>query len=83
MKEMTKNMIAKAYCFKRAEYLYFLTVDLKLNIHFKLWHIMIFLVYGKDVKTVTDQPLDEPLHAGRNTVTYEARHLKTLFLKLH
>ncbi|KAF6017339.1 TTC30B [Bugula neritina] len=40
-------------------------------------------MYGKDVKTVTDQPLDEPLHAGRNTVTYEARHLKTLFLKLH
>jgi len=36
MKWMTKNMIAKAYCFKRAKYLYFLTVDLKLNIHFKL-----------------------------------------------
>jgi len=40
-------------------------------------------MYGKDVKTVTDNPLDEPLHAGRNTVTFEARHLKALLLKLY
>ena len=45
--------------------------------------LLSLLVYGKEVKTVADQPLDEPLHAGRNTVTYEARHLKALFLKLY
>ena len=44
--------------------------------------VVFVAVYGKDVKTVTDNPLDEPLHAGRNTVTFEARHLKALLLKL-
>lgn len=39
--------------------------------------------YGRDVQTVIEQPLEqEPLHAGKNTVTYEARLLKFLFLKM-
>jgi len=39
--------------------------------------------YGRDVQTVIEQPLEqEPLHGGRNTVTYEARLLKHLFLRL-
>lgn len=39
--------------------------------------------YGKDVQTVIEQPLEsEPLHAGKNTVSYEARLLKSLLLKL-
>jgi tetratricopeptide repeat protein 30 len=40
-------------------------------------------VYGKDVKTVIEQPLQEShLHQGKNTVTYEARLLKALLLRL-
>ncbi|XP_049785625.1 tetratricopeptide repeat protein 30A isoform X1 [Schistocerca cancellata] len=40
-------------------------------------------VYGRDVKTVILQPLEEPhLHQGKNTVTYEARLLKALLLRL-
>nr|CAD7445553.1 unnamed protein product [Timema bartmani] len=40
-------------------------------------------VYGKDVKTVIEQPLEEShLHQGKNTVTYEARLLKSLLLRL-
>ena len=39
--------------------------------------------YGKDVKTVIEQPLEEThLHEGKNTVTYESRLLKALLLKL-
>ncbi|KAJ9591551.1 hypothetical protein L9F63_001905 [Diploptera punctata] len=39
--------------------------------------------YGKDVKTVIEQPLEEThLHEGKNTATYEARLLKALLLKL-
>ena len=39
--------------------------------------------YGHNVPTAVEQPLQEhPLHGGRNTVTYEARLLKALFLKL-
>ena len=40
-------------------------------------------VYGKDVKALTEQPLeDEKMHLGKNTVTYEARQLKALLMKL-
>ncbi|KAK7794910.1 hypothetical protein R5R35_005886 [Gryllus longicercus] len=40
-------------------------------------------VHGRDVKTVIEQPLEEShLHQGMNTVTYEARHLKALLLRL-
>ncbi|GFG31358.1 hypothetical protein Cfor_12925, partial [Coptotermes formosanus] len=40
-------------------------------------------VFGKDVKTVIEQPLEElHLHQGKNTVTYEARLLKALLLRL-
>ena len=40
-------------------------------------------VYGKTVKTVIEQPLEEvQIHRGKNTVTYEARHLKALLLQL-
>ncbi|XP_067012129.1 intraflagellar transport protein 70A [Anabrus simplex] len=40
-------------------------------------------VYGKDVKTVIEQPLDDHnLHQGKNTVTYESRLLKALLLQL-
>jgi tetratricopeptide repeat protein 30 len=39
--------------------------------------------YGKDVKTVIEQPLEEShLHQGKNTVTYEARLLKALLSRL-
>ena len=35
------------------------------------------------MRTVIEQPLEsEPLHAGKNTVSYEARLLKSLLLKL-
>lgn len=40
-------------------------------------------IYGKNVKTVIEQPLEEvQLHRGKNTVTYEARLLKALLLQL-
>ena len=40
-------------------------------------------VYGKDVKALIEQPLEEePMHPGKNTVTYEARQLKALMLQL-
>lgn len=40
-------------------------------------------VHGRDVKTVILQPLEEShIHQGKNTVTYEARLLKALFLRL-
>nr|XP_054763061.1 tetratricopeptide repeat protein 30A-like [Lytechinus pictus]XP_054763063.1 tetratricopeptide repeat protein 30A-like [Lytechinus pictus] len=36
-------------------------------------------VYGRDVVAIVEQPLEEdPLHEGKNTVTYEARLLKHL-----
>lgn len=39
--------------------------------------------FGRDVVTVIEQPLEqEPLHVGKNTVTYEARLLKSLFIRL-
>jgi tetratricopeptide repeat protein 30 len=40
-------------------------------------------VYGHDVKAAAEQPLDDqPPHPGRNTVTYEARLLKSLLMQL-
>ena len=40
-------------------------------------------IYGRTVKTVIEQPLEEiQLHRGKNTVTYEARLLKALLLQL-
>ncbi|XP_035037307.1 tetratricopeptide repeat protein 30A isoform X2 [Hippoglossus stenolepis] len=37
-------------------------------------------VYGKEVPAIIEQPLEEiHIHIGKNTVTYEARLLKTLF----
>lgn len=40
-------------------------------------------MYGRDVKAVIEQPLEaEPMHPGKNTVTYEARLLKNLLLQL-
>ena len=42
-----------------------------------------FVVYGKNVPAVVEQPLEEEkMHPGKNTVTYEARELKSLFLRL-
>lgn len=39
--------------------------------------------YGRDVKAVIEQPLEEEvMHPGKNTVTYEARHIKALMLQL-
>jgi len=39
--------------------------------------------FGRDVRTVVESPLDDiGWNDGRNTVTYEARHLKALLLKL-
>ncbi|WAQ97054.1 TT30A-like protein [Mya arenaria] len=40
-------------------------------------------MYGRDVKAMIEQPLEkEPMHPGKNTVTYEARLLKGLLLQL-
>lgn len=40
-------------------------------------------IYGKNVKTILEQPLEEVrIHRGKNTATYEARYLKALILKL-
>ncbi|XP_028395432.1 tetratricopeptide repeat protein 30A-like isoform X2 [Dendronephthya gigantea] len=40
-------------------------------------------VYGRNIPGLVEQPLEEEkLHPGRNTVTYEARLLKSLFIKL-
>lgn len=39
--------------------------------------------YGRNVKVAMEQPLDNlPLHAGKNTVTYEARLLKSILLEI-
>ncbi|XP_070580562.1 intraflagellar transport protein 70A-like [Ptychodera flava] len=39
--------------------------------------------YGRDVKALIEQPLEEePKHEGKNTCTYEARHLKSLMMEL-
>ena len=39
--------------------------------------------YGKDVKALVEQPLEEELmHPGKNTVTFESRLLKSLMLDL-
>lgn len=40
-------------------------------------------VFGRNIPALVEQPLEEEkIHPGRNTVTYEARLLKSLFLKL-
>ena len=40
-------------------------------------------VYGRDVDAHVEAPLEqEPTHPGKNTVTYEARLIKSLFLQL-
>jgi hypothetical protein len=40
-------------------------------------------VYGKDVRANAEIPLElDPAHPGKNTVTYEARYLKWLLLKI-
>ena len=41
-------------------------------------------VHGRNVQVVIEQPLQhgDSLHEGRNTVTYEARQLKGLFLRV-
>ncbi|XP_005101014.1 tetratricopeptide repeat protein 30A [Aplysia californica] len=41
-------------------------------------------MYGRDVKAIIEQPLEEePMHPGRNTVAFEARLLKSLLLQLN
>ena len=48
-----------------------------LNVNFGL------AAYGRNVKTLIEGPLEvSPLHMGKNTVTYQARLLKSLMLKL-
>ena len=45
--------------------------------------VCVCVVYGHDVRAHVEAPLEqEPMHPGRNTVTYEARLLKALFLQL-
>ncbi|KAB7505223.1 hypothetical protein Anas_06209 [Armadillidium nasatum] len=40
-------------------------------------------VHGRNVKTLIELPLEETsVHPGKNTVTYEARLLKTLLLQI-
>ncbi|GIX88108.1 tetratricopeptide repeat protein 30A [Caerostris darwini] len=39
--------------------------------------------YGRNVKVAMEQPLDNiPIHAGKNTVTYEARLLKSILIEI-
>jgi hypothetical protein len=39
--------------------------------------------WGREVKANFVSPLaDKPIHGGKNTVAYEARYLKALFLDL-
>ena len=46
-------------------------------------YVSVPVVYGRDVKAVVEQPLEEELiHPGKNTVTYESRLLKALLLDL-
>ncbi len=53
------------------------------NNHIDCMYSLIISVYGKDVKAVVEQPLEEELmHPGKNTVTYESRLLKSLMLDL-
>lgn len=41
------------------------------------------VAYGRNIPTMVEQPLQQgSLHEGRNTVAYEARLLKALFLRL-
>ena len=50
----------------------------------RLYTVNLFhTAYGRNVPTVVEQPLQQgSLHEGRNTVAYEARLLKALFLRL-
>ena len=44
-----------------------------------------FPAYGRSVPAMIEQPLEQnqsQLHPGKNTVTYEARLVKSLFLRL-
>ncbi len=39
--------------------------------------------YGHNIPTAVEQPLQQnSIHSGRNTVTYEARLLKALYLRV-
>jgi len=41
------------------------------------------VVHGRSVSAHVEAPLEqEPMHPGKNTVTYEARLLKALLLQL-
>lgn len=40
-------------------------------------------LYGRNIPVVIEQPLEENrMHSGKNTVTYEARHLRALMYKI-
>ena len=59
----------------------FLTVFQSVQVCDVIIHCVV--VYGKDVKISNALELDtEPMHPGKNTVTYEARQLKALMLQL-
>lgn len=56
---------------------------LQKKVNFSLHLCFFFLVYGKNVAAVVEQPLEEEkMHPGKNTVTFEARELKSLFMRL-
>ena len=51
--------------------------------YYSVFIFFIFKDYGRNIPTMVEQPLQQDsLHGGRNTVTYEARLLKALFLRL-
>ena len=61
----------------------FYPLQYKSNILQRLLSLPSSIAYGKNVQTVIEQPLEsEPLHAGKNTVSYEARLLKSLLLRI-
>lgn len=48
-----------------------------------IWMTSIISAFGKSVKTSIDGPLEDKVqHAGKNTVTYEARLLRALLLQV-
>jgi tetratricopeptide repeat protein 30 len=68
------------------EMLHFLSHCESINVSsfiFFLLKQILFLDWGRDVKANFVSPLtNKPIHAGKNTVAYEARYLKALLLDL-
>ena len=71
---------------KKSICIWFFFMAVQNNYLYKLFihdNVLFLLAYGRNVKVTMEQPLDNlPLHAGKNTVTYEARLLKAILLDI-